>query len=61
MKKKVVVIGSGLGGLAATVRLAAAGHEVVLCEQGQSFGGKMNRWSEQGFKFDTGPSLITMP
>ena len=60
-KKRVVVIGSGLGGLAATVRLAAAGHEVVLCEQGHSFGGKMNCWTEQGFRFDTGPSLITMP
>ena len=60
-KKKIVVIGSGLGGLAAAVRLAAQGHEVTLCEQGQSFGGKMNRWSEQGFRFDTGPSLITMP
>lgn len=60
-KKNIVVIGSGLGGLAAAVRLAASGHEVTLCEQGQSFGGKMNRLSEQGFRFDTGPSLITMP
>lgn len=61
MKKRIVVIGSGLGGLAATVRLAAAGHDVTLCEQGETFGGKMNCWSEQGFRFDTGPSLITMP
>lgn len=61
MKKRIVVIGSGLGGLAATVRLAAAGHEVTLCEQGENFGGKMNCWTEQGFRFDTGPSLITMP
>jgi phytoene desaturase len=61
MKKKIVVIGSGLGGLAAALRLAAAGHEVTLCEQGPTFGGKMNCWTEQGFRFDTGPSLITMP
>ena len=58
---RVVIIGSGLGGLAVALRLAANGHTVTVCEQGESFGGKMNRWIEQGFRFDTGPSLITMP
>jgi len=56
-----VVIGAGLGGLAAGLRLAAQGWGVIVCEQGSSFGGKMNSWSERGFRFDTGPSLITMP
>lgn len=60
-KKQAVVIGGGLGGLAVALRLAAQGWAVTVCEQGASFGGKMNLWREQGFRFDTGPSLITMP
>lgn len=60
-QKRLVIIGGGLGGLAAGLRLAARGWRVTVCEQGGSFGGKMNSWSERGFRFDTGPSLITMP
>jgi phytoene desaturase len=60
-EKRVAVIGGGLGGLAIALRLAARGHFVTICEQGNSFGGKMNSWIEKGFRFDTGPSLITMP
>jgi phytoene desaturase len=60
-QKKAVIIGGGLGGLATALRLAAGGWAVTVCEQGQSFGGKMNTWCERGFRFDTGPSLITMP
>jgi phytoene desaturase len=60
-QKRVVVIGGGLSGLAVAVRLAARGAAVTVCEQGPSFGGKMNRWESAGFRFDTGPSLITMP
>ncbi len=56
-----VVIGAGLGGIAAALRLRALGWEVAVCEAGPTFGGKMNLWTEQGFRFDTGPSLITMP
>ncbi len=59
--KSVVIIGGGLGGLAAGIRLAAKGCHVTICERGTSFGGKMNYWESEGFKFDTGPSLITMP
>jgi phytoene desaturase len=47
--------------LATAVRLAAAGWRVEVCEQGSRFGGKMNRFEREGFRFDTGPSLITMP
>lgn len=60
-EKRAVIIGGGLGGLAVAVRLAAQGLRVTVCERSGSFGGKMNSWSEQGFRFDTGPSLITMP
>ncbi|MBS1788793.1 MAG: phytoene desaturase [Acidobacteria bacterium] len=59
--KRAIIIGSGLGGLATALRLARSGWRVTVCEQGASFGGKMNSWSEGGFRFDTGPSLITMP
>ncbi len=59
--KRAVIIGGGLGGLAASLRLAARGWQVTVCEQSATFGGKMNTWSERGFRFDTGPSLITMP
>src|SRR5262245_29308360 len=59
--KHVVIIGGGLGGLAIALRLAARNWRVTVCEQGDSFGGKMNIWAEHGFRFDTGPSLITMP
>ena len=59
--KQVVIIGGGIGGLAAAIRMTAIGLPVTVCEQGESFGGKMNTWSSNGFRFDTGPSLITMP
>ena len=59
--KTAVIVGGGLGGLAAAVRLAAGGWRVEVCEAGARFGGKMNTWERGGFRFDTGPSLITMP
>lgn len=58
---RVVVIGAGLGGLAAAARLAAAGHAVTVCEQAGEVGGKLGRAFHDGFTFDTGPSLMTMP
>ena len=59
--KSAIIIGGGLGGLAAALRLACAGWRVTVCERGATFGGKMNRFERGGFRFDTGPSLITMP
>ena len=59
--RRAVVIGGGLGGLATALRLAAVGWEVDVCESGPRFGGKMNSLERDGFRFDTGPSLITMP
>ncbi len=47
--------------MAVALRLRARGFAVSVFEAGPTFGGKMNRWESQGFTFDTGPSLITMP
>ena len=58
---RIVVIGAGLGGLAAAARLAAAGHDVTVCEQSGAIGGKVGRHRQDGFTWDTGPSLLTMP
>lgn len=57
----MVIIGGGLGGLAAALRLAVAGWQVTVCEQSERMGGKMNVFDRDGYRFDTGPSLITMP
>lgn len=59
--KKVVVIGAGVGGLASACLMARQGADVVVVERNGSVGGKLNEWSEGGFRFDTGPSLLTMP
>jgi phytoene desaturase len=58
---KAIIVGGGLGGLALALRLRAAGWQVTILEHKATLGGKMNRFSERGFRFDTGPSLITMP
>jgi len=50
-----------MGGLATAIRLAAAGHPVEVFEKNESVGGKLNLLEEGGFRWDTGPSLITMP
>lgn len=61
MKKKICVIGAGLGGLSAAIRLANKGFEVDLYEQNSTPGGKAGEIKEIGYRFDTGPSLLTMP
>jgi phytoene desaturase len=58
---RVVVVGAGLGGLAAAARLAAAGHAVTVLERSADIGGKLGRFARDGHAFDTGPSLVTMP
>jgi phytoene desaturase len=58
---RVVVVGAGVGGLAAAARLAALGHDVELVEQAETVGGKLGRYERDGFVFDTGPSLLTLP
>jgi phytoene desaturase len=58
---RVVVVGAGLGGLATAIRLLAAGHEVTVVEARPEPGGRASQISSGGYRFDTGPSLITMP
>lgn len=56
-----VVIGAGLGGLAAAARLAKAGYRVTLVEQNAQPGGRTSSIEGDGFRFDTGPTLLLMP
>jgi diapolycopene oxygenase len=58
---KAAVIGSGVGGLAIAIRLAAKGYKVTVFEQADRVGGKLNQLEMDGFRFDTGPSLFTLP
>jgi phytoene desaturase len=60
-KKRIAVIGAGLGGLSAAIRLANAGFDVDVFEQNDDAGGKAGSFVLNGFRFDTGPSLLTMP
>ncbi|MFQ3534852.1 MAG: phytoene desaturase family protein [Aggregatilineales bacterium] len=60
-EQPIVIIGGGIGGLSAAIRLAAAGERVIIFEQNERLGGKMGEWRAEGFRWDTGPSVITMP
>jgi phytoene desaturase len=58
---KVAVIGAGVGGLAAAIELAHAGHRVTVLEQADAPGGKCARVEHGRFTWDAGPSLLTLP
>mgnify|MGYP006297307513 CR=1 FL=1 len=60
-KKKVSVIGGGLGGISAAISLANEGYQVELYEKNNHLGGKLNQATIDGFTFDLGPSILTMP
>lgn len=60
-KRKVAVIGAGLGGISAAVSLASAGYTVDVFEKNSHIGGKLNLSLQDGFSFDLGPSILTMP
>jgi phytoene desaturase len=61
MPRKILVIGAGLGGLAAAIRLARAGHAVEVWERNGEPGGKLKELRVDNFTWGTGPSLLTMP
>ena len=57
----VIVVGAGLGGLSAALRLAGAGREVTIIERESVPGGRNGLIVDQGYRFDTGPTVLTMP
>jgi len=61
MAKKIIVIGSGFGGLAASLRLRAKGHKVTLVEKQPDLGGRARVFKKDGFTYDGGPTVITAP
>jgi diapolycopene oxygenase len=58
---KALVIGSGIGGIASAIRLARKGYEVTVLEKNGYPGGKLGEFVQDGFRFDAGPSLFTLP
>lgn len=61
MTTSVVIIGGGIAGLASAALLARDGYEVTLLEKHADVGGRAGSWSQDGFRFDTGPSWYLMP
>lgn len=58
--KKAIVIGSGLGGLSTALRLSSKGYNVTILEKHSTAGGRLNKLEIDGFKFDLGPSFMSM-
>ena len=61
MKKKVIIIGSGVAGLALSVRLKSKGYDVEVFEKNKNVGGKLSDFYLNNFRHDFGPKLFTMP
>ncbi len=55
------IVGSGIAGIATAIRLSRLGHQVDVFEQHSTYGGKLGVLEMDGYRFDTGPSLFTMP
>ena len=58
---KVIIVGSGIAGLATAARLVAKGYDVSIFESASQTGGKIHSFQLEGYRFDAGPSLFTMP
>ena len=58
---RIAVIGAGVGGLTCAALLAHAGHRVTVFEKNARVGGKLNWLEQDGYTWDMGPSLLTMP
>ncbi|MHB8206358.1 1-hydroxycarotenoid 3,4-desaturase CrtD [Mucilaginibacter sp.] len=61
MPKKALIIGAGIAGIATAIRLAVKGYSVEVFEANSYPGGKLSEFEKDGFRFDAGPSLFTMP
>ena len=59
--ERVVIVGAGLAGLSAALRLAGAGREVTVVERESIPGGRAGLIEDSGYRFDTGPTVLTMP
>ena len=59
--ERAIVIGSGFGGLASAIRLAAKGYHVTLLEKLDALGGRGYTYRQDGFTFDGGPTIVTVP
>ncbi|WP_296313336.1 1-hydroxycarotenoid 3,4-desaturase CrtD [Winogradskyella sp. UBA3174] len=59
--KTVIIIGAGIAGMAAAIRLKSQGYNVTVYEANTYPGGKLTAFSKSGYRFDMGPSLFTMP
>ncbi|WP_370391994.1 1-hydroxycarotenoid 3,4-desaturase CrtD [uncultured Winogradskyella sp.] len=60
-QQKIVIIGAGIAGLSASIRLKSQGHNVEVYEANGYPGGKLTAFEQKGYRFDMGPSLFTMP
>ena len=61
MRKKIVIVGAGYGGLATAALLASQGRDVTVIEKNEGPGGRGRAWRKDGFLFDMGPSWYLMP
>jgi phytoene desaturase len=61
MKRSVSIVGAGIAGLATAIRLAGRGHHVTVFERSDRPGGKLDHIRWEGFRWDTGPTLFTLP
>ncbi len=61
MKNKLIVVGSGFGGIAAALRMRAKGYEVTLLEKQADLGGRARVFTKNGFTYDAGPTVVTAP
>ncbi|MEY4384797.1 MAG: zeta-carotene-forming phytoene desaturase, partial [Verrucomicrobiota bacterium] len=59
--ERIGIIGTGLGGLAAACTLAARGYKVILLEKNSWLGGKAAQLNRAGYRFDMGPTILTLP
>ena len=61
MNKKVIIIGSGIGGLGSAALLGKSGYDVTVIEKNATLGGRANIFEAEGYTFDMGPSWYLMP